>query len=203
MLEMAGQPVICVGAGPVVAGKVVPLLECGAVVTVIAPEVDAGLARADAVLRRAFEPGDLDRDPRPRLVVAGTGVPEVDAVVAAEAAARGIWCLRIDGEGDVAVPSVIRRGAMVIAIATGAPALTRRLRQVLGEAVDERWGPASTVLGALRSDPAVRAALAALPPAERRRRWRDAVEVVLAEGPGPTRAAATAILVGTPRGAVG
>lgn len=196
MLEVAGQPVVCVGAGPVAAGKVVPLLEAGAVVTVIAPEVDAGLSRADEVLRREFEPGDLDRDPRPRLVVAGTGVATIDELVAAEAAAHGIWCLRIDGEGDVSVPSVIRRGAMVIAIATGAPALTRRVRQVVGESLDDRWGTASKVLATLRSDPAVRTALAAVSPAERRRRWRDAVEVMLTDGTRPARAAAEVILTG-------
>ncbi|HUG84304.1 MAG TPA: NAD(P)-dependent oxidoreductase [Euzebya sp.] len=198
LLEMAGQPVVCVGAGPVAAGKVVPLMECGAVVTVIAPQVDAGLARAEHILRRDYQPGDLEGPPRPRLVVAGTGVAATDDLVAAEAAALGIWCLRIDGEGDVAVPSVIRRGALVVALATGAPALTRRLRQVLGEALDDHWGVASKTLAALRSDPVIRAALAAVPASERRRRWREAVEVVLDRDtpPDPGRAAAQAILTG-------
>ncbi|CAN5470421.1 hypothetical protein BH23ACT9_BH23ACT9_01690 [soil metagenome] len=195
LLDVAGQPVLCVGAGPVATGKVVPLLEAGAVVTVIAPQVDAGLARAHTIVRRGYEPGDVDRFPRPRLVVAGTGALEIDEAVATEAASLSIWCLRIDGEGDVAVPSVIRRGGLVVALATGAPALTRRLRQVLGETLDDRWGIASKTLADLRADPSVRAALATLPASERRRRWRAAVEVMLDDGTPFDRGTAEAILL--------
>jgi siroheme synthase-like protein len=182
MLEMRDQPVLCVGAGPVAAGKVVPMIECGAIVTVIAPSVDAGLHRAAELVRRPYEPGDVDRDPRPRLVVAGTGVAQVDAAVAEEAARLGIWCLRIDGQGDVAAPATIRRGQLVVSLVTGAPALTRRLRMALTEALDERWVAASATLSTLREDPTVRAALAEAPPLERRRRWRRAVEALLDGG---------------------
>jgi precorrin-2 dehydrogenase / sirohydrochlorin ferrochelatase len=198
LLDVAGQPVLCIGAGPVVAGKVVPLLEAGAVVTVIAPEVEAGLARAHEIVPRGYEPGDVDRFPRPRLVVAGTGVPHIDEAVAAEASSLSIWCLRIDGEGDVAVPSVIRRGGLIVALATGAPALTRRLRIVLGDVIDDRWGTASKTLATLRADQRVRTALAPLPATERRRRWRAAVEVVLDGEHGTGRDEAWAILTAAP-----
>ncbi len=197
MLEMAGQPVVCVGAGPVAAAKIVPLLECGAVVTVIAPQVDPRLVIAQTVLQRPYVAEDLDGTPRPRLVVAATGVDAIDGRVAEDAASRGIWCLRISGDTEVTVPSVIRRAGMVLAMTTGAPALTKRLRQTLEETLDDRWGVASKTLSALRQDPAVRATLAAATAAQRRQRWHQAVDMMLAEGPRPEADAALAILTGT------
>ncbi len=38
-LKLEGRPVLVVGAGPVAAGKVRPLLDAGARVTVMAPDV--------------------------------------------------------------------------------------------------------------------------------------------------------------------
>jgi precorrin-2 dehydrogenase / sirohydrochlorin ferrochelatase len=174
-------PVTAVGAGPVAAAKVLPLLEGGARVTVVAPEVDPRLAGAAAVLRRAYAPGDLAGPPPARLVVAGTGVAAVDGAVAAEAAAVGAWCLRVDGRGDAAAPAVVRRGDLVLALATGAPALSARLRAELEALVDRRgWAAAAAALAALRRDPDVRRALAGVAPEARRRRWAAAVDVALA-----------------------
>ncbi|WP_370328359.1 bifunctional precorrin-2 dehydrogenase/sirohydrochlorin ferrochelatase [Euzebya sp.] len=189
LLEVADQPVLCVGAGPVAAAKARPLLDAGAHLTVVAPDVHPDLADAHVVHRRAYATADL-ADPAPRLVVAATGVPEVDGRVGADAAARGIWCLRADGRGDVATPATIRRGDALIALATGAPALTRRLREHLDPLVDDRWGEASTTLSRVRADADVRAALAAVPPAERRERWRRAVTAVVEADGGAGEAAA-------------
>lgn len=196
MLEMAGQPVVCVGAGPVAAAKVAPLLRAGARVTVVAPDVAADLSGAHTVRHRAYRSSDLAGDPPPRLVVAATGDPAVDGQVAGDAAARGLWCLRVDGAGDVAVPAVVRRGDLVVAMATGAPALTRRLRQTLDGVLGDRWEAASTVLAGLRADQSVRAALAQAPPEVRRERWRRAVDAVLAEGPMPEDRLIRGILTG-------
>jgi precorrin-2 dehydrogenase/sirohydrochlorin ferrochelatase len=193
VLELAGRPVLCVGAGPVAVAKVGPLLRAGARVTVIAPAVHPDLEAAAEVLRRPVAAGDVTRDPRPWLVVAATGVATVDDAVAAEAAEGGIWCLRVDGTGDVAVPATVRRGGVLIAVTTGAPALTARLRRAVEDLVDGGWGSAADVLAGLRRDADVRAALAAVPAADRRLRWHGAVDVVLAGGDGD---AARAVLVG-------
>src|ERR1043165_7147929 len=61
-LRLAGLPVVVVGGGVVAAGKLAGLLEAGAQVTVVAPEI-AGAIRAHAgvtLVERGFTAGDLD-----------------------------------------------------------------------------------------------------------------------------------------------
>ncbi|MGH2466432.1 MAG: precorrin-2 dehydrogenase/sirohydrochlorin ferrochelatase family protein, partial [Candidatus Limnocylindrales bacterium] len=76
------------------ARKVADLVACGALVTVVAPDVDAdieALARSQRALtveRRPYAAGEAGRY---RLVVTATGIPEVDRQAADDAEAAGIW----------------------------------------------------------------------------------------------------------------
>ncbi|MGI9017570.1 MAG: precorrin-2 dehydrogenase/sirohydrochlorin ferrochelatase family protein [Euzebya sp.] len=182
MLELDGQRIVCVGAGPAARRKVVPLHDCGAHLIIIAPQVDPAVAEvARTVHQRPYRAGDLDGGRPIRLVVAATGRPQVDQQVHDDAAERGIWCLRVDGKGDAAVPAIIRRSGIVAAMTTGVPVLTQRLRQALELVIDHRWEDASQHLTSLRRDPAVRTALAAVDADERRARWHRAVDLMLAD----------------------
>jgi len=94
-LPVAGRPVLVVGGGPAAVGKIALLREAGAAVTVVAPAVLASIADlADRGLifwqRREVIDDDLVRT---WLVVAGTGDPSADAVVAERAAAHRRFCL--------------------------------------------------------------------------------------------------------------
>ncbi len=65
MIKLGGRRCLVVGGGDVAERKVTALLECGARVTVVSPELNDGLqqaaqARQVGVLRRAFRPSDLD-----------------------------------------------------------------------------------------------------------------------------------------------
>ena len=60
-LKLSGRPVLLVGGGTVAAAKLDGLLSAGALVTVVAPEINASIARPGVtLLRRGFNPGDLD-----------------------------------------------------------------------------------------------------------------------------------------------
>jgi siroheme synthase-like protein len=161
-LKLAGLPVVVVGGGTVAASKLEGLLEAGANITVVAPEInDAIRARATAAVRshdapgvvpggvpnvaiieRGFVASDLDGA---RWVVAAA-TPEVNREVAAAATARGLFINAVD---DVASASaylgaVIRRGPALLAISTGglAPALAGLLREALEAILPddlERW----------------------------------------------------------------
>ena len=195
LLDLAGRRVTCVGGGPVAAAKVVPFAAAGAEVHVISPTCHPDLAAVATHHERQWQAGDLATTPPTWLVVAATGVPAVDDAVHAEAERAGTWCLRIDGRGPVAVPSVIRDEDLLVAVSTGAPALTKRLRQHLEATLDGRWADAARTLAALRRDPGVRAALAEVPPAERRDRWRRAVDAALVD-PSPNTASPAEVLRG-------
>ena len=130
-LDLHDVPVLVVGAGPVAARKVEGLVAAGAAVRVVATSVAPALDRATVaeLHERRYEPGDLEGV---RLVVTATGDAEVDATVAADATAAGIWVNAADQPADCSfiLPAIARNGPLSIAVSTGgsSPALARRLR---------------------------------------------------------------------------
>ena len=135
-LDLSDRPCLVVGAGPVAARKVRGLLDCGARVTVIAPDVGEDMqalaAALSALEQRAFQPGDVAGF---RLVVTATGDRAVDGAVAAEAEAAGVWVNSADDPAHCSfiLPAVHRDGAVTIAVSTGglSPALAVWLRNRL------------------------------------------------------------------------
>lgn len=177
-VRLVGLPVVGVGAGRVAAAKLLPMVDGGARVTVVAPHASraiAQLADGDRLTwhRRTWTEADLDGA---MLVVAGTDDAEVNAAVVAAATARGTLSIRVDaeGEGSADVAAAVRRGPLTIAVATGgnAPALAARLKEELGAAYGPEWGELAAIYGELRRDPDVRAALSGCSADQRRQRWR-------------------------------
>lgn len=135
-LVVAGRPVLVVGGGRVAAAKVGELVRCGADVLVVAPEVDE-VVRAHPgvrVSRRAYESGDVVGQ---RLVVTATDDPAVNAAVAADADAAGIWVNSADDPANCTftLPSRVRRGPLLATFSTGgrSPALATWLRRRFAE----------------------------------------------------------------------
>jgi siroheme synthase-like protein len=130
-LDLHEVPVLVVGAGPVAARKVSGLAAAGAAVRVVAPEIGIDLDRREVaeLHQRPYEPGDLDGV---RLVVTATGRTDIDAAVAADATAAGIWVNAADQPGDCTfiLPAIARNGPLTVAVSTdgASPALARRLR---------------------------------------------------------------------------
>ena len=125
------------------ARRVGALLDAGAKLTVIAPEVRPEIERAvhewyGTLLRERFSPSHLDGG---YLVIAATNNPDVNGLVIQEARARDILCSDAAAAetGDFLVPSIIRRGDLVITVTTGgaSPALSSRIREEL----ESRYGP--------------------------------------------------------------
>jgi len=153
-LLVRGRRVLVVGAGRIAARKVEPLLDLGARVVVVAPEIgDEIRAWADAgrceVVEREFRADDVAGA---RLVFSATDAPGVNAAVFAAAEAAGIW---VNGADDPAncsftMMSVVRRADVVVAFGTGgrSPALSAHLRRLL----TEELGPEYEVLLELLSE---------------------------------------------------
>lgn len=129
-LDLEGRSALVVGAGRVALEKTEGLLATGARVTVVAPEIDPRfLDLAVRIERRGYRAADLDGR---FLVVAATGVPEVDAAVFADAEARSLLCNVADGPDhcNFILPAVHRVGPIAVAVSSGgaSPALAQRLR---------------------------------------------------------------------------
>jgi uroporphyrin-III C-methyltransferase / precorrin-2 dehydrogenase / sirohydrochlorin ferrochelatase len=122
VLDLTGRRAVVVGGGRVALRRTRGLLDAGALVTVIAPTLDPELAALGADVReRAYATGDLDGA---WVVHACTSSAEVNAAVAAEAAARRIFCVRADAApaGTARTPAVTRAAGLLIAVASDTPA---------------------------------------------------------------------------------
>jgi siroheme synthase-like protein len=147
-LIVQGRRCLVVGGGRVAAGKVRQLVACGAMVHVIAPDVDGSIT-ADAhvaVERRPYERGDVAGH---RLVITATNDPAVNRAVHDDAEAAGIWVNSADDPANCTftLPAVSRRGPLTVAVSTGgrSPALAAWLRRRF----DDELGPEYEVLADL------------------------------------------------------
>jgi len=141
-LRLDGLPVVVVGGGTVAAAKLDGLLEAGARVTVVAPEVSDAIRQRVTVIESAFRPEHLIGA---RWVVAAA-TPAVNREVADAAAARGLFVNAVDDTAAATayLGGVLRRGDVEIAISTGglAPALAGLLREALDAILPDdldRW----------------------------------------------------------------
>lgn len=157
LLDLRGRRSVVVGGGAVAEGKITPLLDAGAAVTVIAPELTPGLAAFArngrfAHLSRWYSPGDLEGA---WLAIAATDEPDVNHAVHAEAEARGVPVNVVDDPAycGFILPSILRRGDLVVAVSTSgnAPALAVRVRERLERELGEEYARFLALAGALRA----------------------------------------------------
>lgn len=140
-MDVSGSRCAVVGGGGVASRKVRGLLESGASVVVISPEVTPEIeGMGVTVERRPYRPGDLAGS---ALAFAATNSREVNAAIAREAKESGIPVNVADrpAEGDFALPSVLRRGALQVAVSTGgaSPTLARRIRDAMEPSFAAEW----------------------------------------------------------------
>ena len=133
-LKLERRRVLVVGAGPVAAGKLRPLLEAGARVTVVAPEVVPEIAAMDGqieILRRPFDDADLDG----AWYVVAAAPPDVNRAVARGAEARRLFVNAVDDMENATayLGAIVRRAGVTVALSTDgeAPALAGLIREAL------------------------------------------------------------------------
>jgi precorrin-2 dehydrogenase/sirohydrochlorin ferrochelatase len=134
-LRLHGKRVLLIGAGTIADARGPQLVDAGAQVRVVSPTVGPrvrALVEAGRLewLERAYAPGDVQGQ---QLVFVATDDTRVSQAVALEARALGVWLNTADVPElcDFTLPSVGRRGALVVAVSSSgqAPALARQLRQ--------------------------------------------------------------------------
>jgi uroporphyrin-III C-methyltransferase/precorrin-2 dehydrogenase/sirohydrochlorin ferrochelatase len=117
LLDLTARLVVVVGGGAVAARRVIALAEAGARVVVVAPVVLDAVREHAEVREKPYAAGDLDGA---WLVHAATDDPAVNAAVAADADAAGIWCVRADDHAATAarVPASTVSGDVVVSVGT-------------------------------------------------------------------------------------
>jgi uroporphyrin-III C-methyltransferase/precorrin-2 dehydrogenase/sirohydrochlorin ferrochelatase len=147
-LRLAGRRVLVVGGGAVASRRIPALLDAGAAIELVSPEVTVSLEDLAAAgnirwARRPYRPGDC-KDAW--LVCACTGDKAVNQAVAAEAEAGRIWYVRADDREESAAwtPAQGAVGDVKIGVLTGEPRRSAALRDVLlNEAVKSQQAAAA------------------------------------------------------------
>jgi siroheme synthase-like protein len=167
---------VVIGGGPVGTRKALALVEAGAQVRVVSPEVTPELAEAErarrlSISRESYRAGQLDEA---TLVIAATDSREVNAQIAIDAHSRGklVNITDFPDEGNFHTMALHRAGDVTIAVsAGGVPGAAARIRDAIAERFDARYGRAVSALRGLRSRLI----------AGGNERWRDAAPKLLAD----------------------
>jgi len=155
-LDMTDKLCIVVGGGAVAERKARGLLNAGARVRLISPEVTRGVRRLARqgrieVVPREYQEGDLDGA---ALAIAATNAREVNMRVKGESKRLSIPLNVADRPdlGDFIVPAVVRKGPVVVALSTSGllPVLARRLKEEIGLKLSADYLPYARRVGAFR-----------------------------------------------------
>lgn len=151
-LDLTGRSCLVVGGGRVGLEKARGLLECGARVTVVAPDVDPELIDLPVEwIQSRYASWDLDGR---WLVVAATPDRDVNRQVFADAERLGIFCNVADDPElcSLILPAVHRVDPIAVAVSTGgaSPALAQRLRSEIANVVGPEHAELARELRALR-----------------------------------------------------
>ncbi len=157
-LSMTERRCVVIGGGGVAERKVEGLLALGASVTVISPALTPrleALARQGRIrhVGREYGPGDLAGS---ELAFVATDDGQVNTTVARDGRAAGVWVNAADDPAncDFILPSVLRRGELVVAVATGgaSPALARMIREELEAYLTEDYAVLAEVVAEVRHE---------------------------------------------------
>jgi siroheme synthase-like protein len=144
------------------------LLEAGALVTLVAPQVVSAIEAMASVPRaepKGDQPGPVEVERRPYrhgeagrfdLVVTATGDPVVDGSVVADARAAGVPVASATGDtpGTLRLPAVLHRGRVTVAVSTGgaSPALAVWLRDRIAGSLPAGLETVAALLDEARSE---------------------------------------------------
>ncbi len=139
-LDLRGKNAVVVGGGAVAERKILALLKAGAAVTVISPLITSRIRmekqkKTLSHISRSYQKGDLRGS---LIVIAATDDPSVNKQVAEDAPSL-VNVVDVPKDCSFIAPSVIKRGALTIAISTGgvSPALAKTIRKEL----EQIYGP--------------------------------------------------------------
>ena len=155
--DITGKKCVVIGGGEVAARKVARLLDCGAKVCVISPDLVPELADLTREQRISHIPSEYNGRGMDGavLVIGATDDEQTNAAISQDAKTKGIPVNIVDDpqKCDFILPSLVERGDLSIAVSTGgnSPALARRLREELEAVYGEEYATLLNILGQLRA----------------------------------------------------
>ena len=155
-LDILNRKCLIVGGGSVGTRKVLTLLDCGAIVTVVSPDAtekllelaDNGSIRRE---KRSYLASDLDGM---FLVIGATDDEELNRQISADAEKLNMLCNIADRPEvcNFILPAIVNRGDLVISISTSgkSPAFAKKLRKELEKQFGVEYSEFLRLMGAIR-----------------------------------------------------
>ena len=157
-LNVSGKRCVVVGGGQVALRKVGALLDHGANVEVISPDLCPELNKLAetggiAAQRKLYQTGDLKGA---LIVIAATDDHGINLGVVKEAKGTGVLVNVVDDpdNSDFIVPSCLRRGDVTIAVSTAgrSPALARKIRARLEKDLGVEYAALALLIDEVRAE---------------------------------------------------
>jgi len=155
-LDVSGRRCVIIGGGEVAERKARRLMDCGAEVLVVSESLSPALQvmKADGRLSHIKAGYSRDLIDGAFLVIGATDRAEVNEAVSRDARKQGILVNIVDDPGhcNFILPSLYRRGDLLIAITTGgkSPALAKKLRQEMGRHFGPEYETFLKIMGQIR-----------------------------------------------------
>ena len=155
-LDIQNRKCLVVGGGSVSTRKVMTLLECGAIITVVSPDVSEELLelaekKMIELKKRHYEASDINGI---FLVIGATDNEELNWQINKDAERQYKLCNIADRPEacNFILPSIVNRGNLVIAISTSgkSPAFAKKMRQDLEKEFGEEYDEFLQLMGAIR-----------------------------------------------------
>lgn len=155
-LDLGSRSVVIFGGGSVGERKA-RLFSDFSRVTVVSKSFTEGLLQMERdesakLIRTDLAQGYREYFEGAFMVIPATSDAELNRSIEIAASKKGILVNKVDGIGDVVVPSLIRKGPIAIAISTKSPALSKYLRQRLERELDENFEGMARLLGQIRKE---------------------------------------------------
>lgn len=157
-LDLNNKRCLIVGGGSVAQRKALSLLECGACVHLVSPDVTPLLESMtqDGIIiyrKGCYSSCDLADV---FLVIGASGREDVNRQVADDCLNRNLIVNIVDdpAKGNFFVPATVRRGSLEIAVSTGgkSPLLARKIREELEKTYGAQYGEFLDMLSGFRQD---------------------------------------------------
>ncbi len=156
-LDLQDKKILVIGGGVVAGQKIAGLLEAGACVTVLSPEIISAIDQKveEKKLKwkkQSYAPGALSGF---FMVFAATNEPSLNRLIHQEALEKKILCNAVDQpeECDFIVPARVNKGDLTLAISTGGkvPGLSKLLRQKFEQLLNTEYEDLLGELSKIRS----------------------------------------------------
>ena len=157
-LDLKDRAVLVVGGGVIAEGKALQLVEAGARVRLVSPDLTPRLGESVERKEIEYRQGEFNVDDLRGvvLVISATNDQSVNEAVARLANERGLLCNVVDQPAlcNFITPALVTRGDLQISVSTGggSPSVAQRVKREIGQLIGDEYAELLEVAAEMRAE---------------------------------------------------